>query len=71
MNWPWQQHIHPARGTLTILDDGLTILGVPDIRQFTEREWDNITRRFHAWKPEDGRLIIPFPVDVDDQRTKR
>ena len=66
MRWPWQ---HKDRGTLTFLRDGSVIIGVPD--SATQEEVHHAREMIGDWiKERRAALVLPWPVDVIDQRPK-
>ena len=56
-----------ARATLTILADGRIVLGCPeDVTSEWRAEYATLIAQWA--KSEGASLVLPWPVDVDDQR---
>ncbi len=71
MNWLRRLFAPNTRGTLTLLDHGV-IVGAPPDWGLTPDEAMHLRAVLEAWLSEDRTrpLVLPWPVDVTDHRTK-
>jgi len=70
VKWPWQRR--DARGTLTLLDEGGIVLGLPDDMEISPQQFENIRSKVVQWvMAKNQTLVLPFPVDVKDCRTEK
>ena len=58
----------PNRGSLTLLPNGGVILGAPE--GATDRMMWESRRTVEDWLERGRLLVLPFPVDVVDQRER-
>lgn len=61
------------RATLSLLDDGKFVLGVPAHSDINKEAFNRLQTQLKLWSFDDSNfdlLVFPFPVDVVDLRTK-